>query len=267
MFRACKLKFEEFYNEEFGKKVLPIKNINSSICEKYKEYLESEKSGLSGETPFDYWTKFKQILNRAVRENLIAKNPASGIVFKKKPRRLKKNILSIEELRLLNKAHCGNQNLKDIFFFCCFTGLGRAEIEKLTWSKIDLINGKLIISREKSDTSMINNLHPTTIEILNKYRSPDSKPTDVVFPKLPSENAVTKSLNRWMKQAGIEKHITFYCARHSFGVMLLNKTGNLYIVKKAMGHLKIETTLKYLEYADGAESEAITELPALAIAV
>jgi len=66
-----------------------------------------------------------------------------------------------------------------------------------------------------------------------------------------------------MNNAGIQKHITFHCARHTFGCILVEKGVNLFIVKKLMGHKKIETTLNYVDKANVDAEAAINKLPKL----
>ena len=64
-----------------------------------------------------------------------------------------------------------------------------------------------------------------------------------------------------MSAAGINKDITFHCARHTFGCLLVENDVNLFVVKKLMGHRKIETTLQYIDKANIDAETAIDSLP------
>ena len=60
---------------------------------------------------------------------------------------------------------------------------------------------------------------------------------------LPTDTVINKNLNVWVKRAGIDKKITFYCGRHTFGTLLLSEEGvNIETVADAMGHKNIRET-------------------------
>ena len=48
----------------------------------------------------------------------------------------------------------------------------------------------------------------------------------LIFP-LPSHTMCLKALRHWTARAGIEKHITWHCVRHSFAVNQLNNGANI----------------------------------------
>jgi site-specific recombinase XerD len=74
-----------------------------------------------------------------------------------------------------------------------------------------------------------------------------------------------KALNRWVKRAGINKHITWHCARHSFAVNILNNGANIKTVASLLGHSGLRHTEKYTRAVDSLKQQAIASLPALNI--
>ena len=46
------------------------------------------------------------------------------------------------------------------------------------------------------------------------------KEQTLIFPKLGENNLINLNLKKLCKQAGINKHITFHCARHTFAMLL-----------------------------------------------
>jgi hypothetical protein len=104
---------------------LPFKNLSQAITlfEDYKSWLLNKaKSGLAGETPYDYWAKLRWALNRAVKEGFLIKSPLSNIKFLKPKSILTKEILNSEEIQQLVNTSCGNSSVKSAFIFACFTG-------------------------------------------------------------------------------------------------------------------------------------------------
>ncbi len=255
--RLVKYALEKF-KIAIGKNNLPIKSLTSDVCEQYANFLKSPESGLRGETPYNYWTKFRKVIRKAIKEGIIIKNPTEDIIVRRTTKQLKKNVLTTEELQLIAQTPCGNQEVKRAFLFACFTGLGAAEIRNLTWSKI--LNNKLKIYREKTGEQVINDLHPVAIQLLGRQGIPNEK----IF-SLPTDTAVGKILKTWVKLAGIQKNISFYCGRHTFATQLLLNGANLKTVADCLGHTSTTHTVKYLNYVDALKTEAIGALPGIVL--
>lgn len=47
---------------------------------------------------------------------------------------------------------------------------------------------------------------------------------------------------RWLDQAGITQPFSIHSVRHTFATRLYRKTGDLYLVQRALGHRQITTT-------------------------
>lgn len=262
-------KVDSCYNhfEKFLKKTSPaykkdksitFKKVNPILCKDFKEYLTDNVKSTSTVTA--YYKKFKLVLKQAVIEEIITKNPAQHIKLKKDSEdRVLKEVLTTDELQLLAKTHCGNNNVKNAFLLSCFSGMGMAEIKKLTWQ--DVKNGRLKIMRQKTKKSSKSyieiRLSPTALAVINKY--PQGKPTDLVFPTF--KTGINKVIKNWVKRAKIDKKITFYCGRHTFGTMQLLNGASLKAVSDNMGHADIKQTVKYLNYIDELKDNAIDNLP------
>ena len=70
-------------------------------------------------------------------------------------------------------------------------------------------------------------------------------------------------MKRWVKRAGIDKHISWHCARHSFAVNILNNGANIKTVASLLGHSGLKHTEKYTRAVDKLKEEAINSLPEL----
>ena len=255
MFRYAYEKFLDYS----GLKRIQAHEIDLKLMEGYKQYLEND-AGLTGETPYDYFARFKRVLKRAFKDGLIDQNRYLEISELSIPRtnnQLKKQVFSIDELRKLNATPCGNEEVKRAFLFACYTGLGEAEIRNLTWSRI-LNENKIMLFREKTGEQILNDLPESAIKLLGQR----GKNEDLIF-TLPSNVAVSKNLKNWAKAAEITKNISFYCGRHTFAVQLLMSGANLKTVADCLGQSSTRYTIKYLNYVDVLKSKAISDLPSL----
>ena len=240
---------------------LKISQITPSVMEKYKNYLIHD-ARLAGETAHNYFTRFKKILRSAKIQGFLKVMPTEDIRFSNpnKDETLRKQVLDSEELQKLANARCGNPEVKRAFLFACYTSLGFAEIRELTWANVNKC--RLITHRKKTGELINNRLNQTALAILGTPQRKDDFIFDV---KSLIVNGLSGTINYWVNRAEINKHITFYCARHTFACLLLINGANLKTVADAMGHSSTKSTLKYLNFINKLQDEAIDSLPALNI--
>lgn len=256
--RACHKHFIEFAGVDFLK---PIE-IDEQFVKKFKEHLEKN---LNGDTPYNYFTKFKALCRQAVKDKLFMENPALELTISR-PDGLKKEILSLDEIKLLPNAYCGNAEVKNAFLFSLNTGLRFVDIKGLIWKNIDIKSGQLRKKQTKVKSSIkafvTIDLNDNAIAILNLKGQ--GKPEESVF-LLPTLEGSNKVLKNWISRAGISKHITWHCARHSFATNLLSNNANIKTVSGLLGHSGLRHTEKYLHLVDELKRKAVDSLPKLDI--
>ncbi len=260
MIEATLSKFKGYIKNE----KLKVVDITPSIISGYKDFL-TDKSGLNGETPRNYFARFKKIIKDAVLKGLLKEDPTLNIRFKKSSTSdtIKKNILTTNELRKLAKTQCGNSEVKNAFLFACYTGLGFAEIKMLKW--INVIDNRLTTKREKTNQKVEIKLKEGLIKLIGNRQDNEIHVFDLKSrnEKFISDTAVNKCIKNWVKRAKINKHITFYCARHTFATQLLQYGANLKTVADSLGHASTRETTKYLNYIDNLKDDAVDNLPEL----
>jgi integrase len=109
--------------------------------------------------------------------------------------------------------------VRDIFIFCCYTGLAYVDVLQLTRSEIATgIDGEkwIYTSRQKTDTSTGIPLLPPALEILEKYKDhPQCLNEERLLPVL-SNQKMNSYLKEIADQCGITKKMTMHTARHTF---------------------------------------------------
>jgi len=104
-----------------------------------------------------YIRNFRKIVNECVRRGWLIRDPFLG--FKISIEEVKITPLSNEELKLISEKDFSIERLnqvRDVFLFCCFTGLAYADIKKLKRSEIvPGIDGEkwIFTNRQKTETS------------------------------------------------------------------------------------------------------------------
>ena len=130
---------------------------------------------------------------------------------------------------------------------------------------IDYSNKLLKFEQHKTvghsaNSGVVMNLRDDVLSLIGE--PPENDKDRLVF-DLPTFEACCKTLGKWVKKAGIEKHITWHCARHSFAVSLLNNGANIKTVASLLGHSGLKHTEKYTRAVDSLKSDAINSLPTL----
>ncbi|HXB42376.1 MAG TPA: site-specific integrase [Bacteroidia bacterium] len=244
-------KFLEFMKEE-GIKSLTTKQITESLAEKFKDYLEEN---LNGVTPANYFKKFKKVLSQGVTDKVLSSNPAQNLTAKRNDT-IKKDILTIPEIRLLAQAKCSNDEVKRAFLFSCLSGLRFCDVKSLTWYNIN--KEVLKITQQKTGKNVIINLNNDAMQILGKPLKSDVK----VF-NLPSHTGCLKILKKWCENAVITKKITWHCARHSFATNLVQYGSDVNTASSLLGHSSLAYTQQYLRIVESLKERAVSNLPSL----
>jgi integrase/recombinase XerC len=62
---------------------------------------------------------------------------------------------------------------------------------------------------------------------------------------------------RWLRQVGISRPFSVHSLRHTFATRLYQRTGDLYLVQRALGHRQITTTEIYARVSDDSLRQAV----------
>ncbi len=62
---------------------------------------------------------------------------------------------------------------------------------------------------------------------------------------------------QWFREVGIDRPVSLHSLRHTFATRLYEKTGDLHLVQRALGHRQITTTEIYARVGDGALRRAV----------
>lgn len=139
-------------------------------------------------------------------------------------------------------------------------------LKDLTYKNIDYSNKLLKFEQTKTKGHSANSgvIIPLNSGLLSIVGEPpaNGNKDELIF-NLPSYESCCKSVKRWVKRAGIDKHISWHCARHSFAVNILNNGANIKTVASLLGHSGLKHTEKYTRAVDKLKEEAINSLPEL----
>ncbi len=150
------------------------------------------------------------------------------------------------------------EHVRDVFVFCCFTGLAYADAKKLTHDDFVVgIDGELWINTKRTKTKTKSNIPvlPTAMMILEKYENSPLLVNGKVLPVLTNQK-----MNAYLKEiadlSGIKKKLTTHLARHTFATTVTLSNGvSIESVSKMLGHKSVRTTQHYAKILNRKVSE------------
>ena len=245
--------------------------IDCDMIEAFTEYLQHTSTGEGAKTIYQ---RFKKVIRYAVANGVMRKNPCinkqgQNITIKVDDGALIKDVLSPEEIKMMIDTHYPKENLqvRNAFLFSLNTGMRWCDVRDLTFGQFDFTNKTFAYNQNKTKghSTKSNVSLPLTDTLLGLMgEHPEARGKDELVFGLPSHTMALKALRRWTKFAGIDKHITFHCARHSFGTNMAStaaqKGFSIRLVQDMLGHSSLRYTERYTRVVDEQKKQAMAEL-------
>jgi integrase len=251
---------QAFVNWNFKKNDLPLEELNLQFLDDFDYYLKTEKNHRQVTVNKEI-QRIRTPIKRAISEGYLDRDPF--VLHKSKTVRKEVIFLSTEELKTLEETLLPKKRLtviKDLFVFCCYTGLAYNEMANLEKKNIQKgFDGVYWIQmqREKTGRQISIPLLPKAQEMIDKY----VHESNLLFPSVSNQK-----FNSYLKEIAIltkiEKRITHHTARKTFAsTVLLYNDVPMEIVSELLGHSSIVITQEsYGKIVQRKVSEAIRNL-------
>jgi site-specific recombinase XerD len=250
---------QSFIRWKYKKDDMDIKEMKFEFIADYEFWLKTVRK-CEHNTSVKYLSNFKKIVHICVNNGWLTHDPFVG--FKMAKREIERPFLVQEELDAIIEKDFPIQRIdqvRDIFVFCCYTGLSYADVEKLTSEDITTgIDSEKWIwtNRQKTDTPTRVPLLPPALALLEKYKD---YPLCVRRKRLLPVSSNQK-MNNYLKEiadaCGITKKMTFHTSRHTFATTVTLSNGvPIETVGKMLGHRNLRTTQHYARILEKKVSE------------
>ena len=254
-----------FLKKKYNLIDIDVEKVNSAFIYNLESYLKYDSVykgviGIKNNSVVKYFKNFKTVCNYGIKMDLLSKNPFNRYDGKLNIKeaifltqleldKIENKIFSIERL----------EKVKDIFLFSCYTGY--APIDACNLKSDNLIEdniGNQWIKSERQKTGIRANVPvlPTTKKIIDKYNGLQVG----LIPKLSNQK-----MNSYLKEIAdacrINKHLTWYVARHTFATTVTLGNGiKIENVSAMMGHTNIKQTQHYAKVLDANVMEDMQKL-------
>lgn len=235
---------------------MKVAQINERWAVEFVRYLRGCK--LSENTIAEYLHSLRTFWRWCVKKSIVQGNPFEVVELHKQNGI--REYLTIEELRTLIDTPT-KFSVREPFLFSCFTGLRWSDVVALRWCDVEEFGGRtrLRFTQQKTKAHEYMYLNAQAVALMGA-RGEDTERIFNVGSLCCTANCNTQ-LAKWVQSAGVKKHITFHCARHTFATMLLTLDTDIYTVSKLLGHSNIATTQIYAKIVDKKKQEAVDKIP------
>lgn len=250
-----------YMEEKYKTPDIPLKYVDVFFIKNFEMYLRTNFE-CGNNTIMKIVQKLCSVVTLAHDTGVIPLNPFR--LYKFHFEETERDILTLEELNYLYNYQFASKKLeriRDNYIFSCYTGLAYTDTDKLDIQNIkDFFDGKdwIIKRREKTNVESKILLLDIPRQILKKYEG--KLPEGQLLPVISNQKT-----NDYLKEiaaiTGIEKHLTFHTARHTFATTVCLTNGvPLESLQKMLGHKSIRTTQIYAKIVDVKLSEDMHNL-------
>jgi integrase len=250
--------------EEFARGVLRFADLDETKINDFREFLQRAKSrkngkdDLSNNTAVSYFNKVKAALKQAYKEGRI-QTDINARIDPIKVKETRRTVLSLEEINRLAKADCKDPVLKRAGLFSALTGIRHCDIRNLQWKHLEHVKGSgyfLLFVQQKTEGVERMPISDQAVKLMGARGHSEG----FIFPGLKGAAYHSNHLKLWMQEAGISKHITFHCFRHTYATLQLEARTDIYTISKMLGHKSLRTTQIYTHVVDKLKKEATKKI-------
>ena len=253
-----------FIRHTYRRDDIELERVDRRFIEDFGFFLKTS-CGCSHNTTMKYLGNFKKIIRLALSRKWMEEDPFAGMRFKMQP--VRREMPEKAEIdRILHKEITIPRLAltRDIFIFCCFTGLAFSDIKQLAPEHIVTdMQGHRWIRKPRQKTGNMCNIPLLEIpeRILQRYRTdPECRRHNVLLPV--SSN---QKMNAYLKEladiCGIRKNLSTHLARHFFATYTLANGVSIESVAKMLGHSNTNMTRHYAKVLDQTILREMSKLP------
>ncbi|GFD92327.1 transposase [Alteromonas sp. KUL156] len=235
-----KRKIEKFIKFKYKRNDIKLNKLDLKFIKDLEYYFKTELK-LSQATINRSLQRVKKIVQFGIDENYLEKNPFS--LYKSTKHKIELIYLTTEELKDLEEFNFNQVRLaqiRDLFVFCCYTGLAYQEMSSLRPEHVvkGFDNDYWIeMYRQKTSSKISIPLLPKAKLLLEKYGNS--------LPKISNQK-----FNSYLKEiagvVGIDKKLTHHVARKTFATTVLLYNGvSMEVVSELLGHSRLQVTQEH----------------------
>ncbi|HUN14047.1 MAG TPA: site-specific integrase [Alistipes sp.] len=254
----------EYTKEQYKKEDLPLDMISYEYIDGLNTFMQTAHQ-CKNNGAVNLLCCLKNFILYAIRNEWIEKNPFRYYKMKIDKSNVKVPLTKLELDTLIRKPMPNDRldRIRDVFVFCCLTGLAFTDADNLRREHITTDeHGTMWIHKPREKTAVMSRvpLLPLPIDLLNKYtRDPDLQVKGKLLP-VPSNQKMNAYLKEIADLCNIQKNLTTHCARHTFATLAIEYGMPIDIIAKILGHTNTNMTRRYAKISEANISREMQKL-------
>jgi integrase len=220
-------------------------------------------------------------LGEAVRQGLLAVNPALRVKFLKSSKESKRRAFTLSEIKRILRACGDDQEWHGLVLFGLYLGQRLGDLARLTWRAVNLETGEIAFTARKTGRRIVLPLVQPLSDYLASLPASDS-PNAYIFPRAASakrtaslsnqfreiladaglvEPRTHRSTGKGRSQARETSEISFHSLRHSAVTMLKAAGVSDFMAREIVGHESAAVSRQYTHLTTDDKRAAMQRLP------
>lgn len=237
---------QEFIRYRYNVSDIALKELTPAFIIDFELYLRANQD-CTNNTVWVYMMPLRRMITIAQNNGWLNRDPF--VEYSISPEDSDRGYLTKEEIKKLMNAPITRKKhelVRDLFVFCCFSGLSFRDLKNLTTDNLQTsFDGHEWIITKRQKTKVQSNIRLLDVprRIIEKYKgiAKDGK----VFP-VPSYQNLRDNITLIVQACEIKKHVTWHMSRHTYATEICLTNGMpIETLSKTLGHTNISTTQIY----------------------
>ena len=254
----------EYTREQYKKEDLPLDMISYEYIDGLNTFMQTAHQ-CKNNGAVNLLCCLKNFILYAIRNEWIEKNPFRYYKMKIDKTNVKVPLTKSELDTLIHKSLPNERlaRIRDVFCFCCFTGLAFTDADNLRKEHITTDEyGTTWIHKPREKTAVMSRvpLLPHPIELLNKYAHDTELQVKGKLLPVPSNQKMNAYLKEIADICNIPKTLTTHTARHTFATLAIEYGMPIDIIAKILGHSNTNMTRHYAKISEANISREMQKI-------
>ncbi len=254
----------EYTREQYKKEDQPLDMISYEYIDGLNTFMQTAHQ-CKNNGAVNLLCCLKNFILYAIRNEWIEKNPFRYYKMKIDKTNVKVPLTKSELDTLIHKSLPNERlaRIRDVFCFCCFTGLAFTDADNLRKEHITTDEyGTTWIHKPREKTAVMSRvpLLPHPIELLNKYAHDTELQVKGKLLPVPSNQKMNAYLKEIADLCNIPKNLTTHTARHTFATLAIEYGMPIDIIAKILGHTNTNMTRRYAKISEANISREMQKI-------
>ena len=245
---------KEYTQAQYKKDDLPLESVSYEYIDGFNTFLQTAHN-CKNNGAVNLLCCLKNFILYAIRNEWIEKNPFKHYKLKEEHNKAKDHLTKAELEQMIAKRMPNErlERIRDVFAFCCFTGLAFTDADHLRKEHIATDeNGTMWIHKPREKTAVMSRvpLLPHPIALLKKYECDAEVQAKGKLLPVPSNQKMNAYLKELATICNIDKTLTTHCARHTFACVAIEYGMPIDVLAKILGHTNVNMTRHYAKISE-----------------